>query len=232
VNVARQTAETIRADFDRIAPLARGAWDHNAHYHGRLLREIPKRCGRALEIGCGAGEFTRLLAGRAESVVAVDLSPRMIRAARERSRSRPNIEFVRADVMEYELPEEEFDCAATLTTMHHLPAEAALKKIARALRPGGVFVCLDLYSRSGPVDLFHDCVAYPSSALLRLAKTGRLKADKALSDAYDEHGKTDTYLTLRQVSRACAEAMPGARVSRLLFWRYCLVWKKEIAARA
>lgn len=226
MSVARQTTETIRADFDRIAPLARAGWDHNAHYHDFLLRQVPEHCSRALEIGCGAGEFTRLLAARAGEVVAVDLSPRMIRLARERTPSQTNIEFVCADVMGCQLADESFDCVATLTTMHHLPAEAALRKIAKALKPGGVFVCLDLYRRSGAGDLLSDALAYPSSALLRLAKTGMLRAPKELREAYEEHGRTDSYLTLPQVGRACAEAMPGARARRHLLWRYSVVWEK------
>jgi 2-polyprenyl-3-methyl-5-hydroxy-6-metoxy-1,4-benzoquinol methylase len=50
-------------------------WDHNAHYHGELLRRLPASIDRALDVGCGAGEFARLLAARARNVDAVDASP-------------------------------------------------------------------------------------------------------------------------------------------------------------
>ena len=222
----RQTTESVRADFDRIARLDRGAWDHNAHYHGYLLRQLPARCGRALEIGCGAGEFSRLLAGRAASVVALDLSPQMVARARELSPRRPNVTYVVADAVTYPLPDEHFDCVATLTTLHHLPAETVLRKIRQALRPGGVFVCLDLYGRGRPGDLLCDAAAYPASLLLRLWKTGRPRPPKEVREAYAEHGKTDAYLTLPQVARLCADILPGALVRRHLFWRYSLVWKK------
>lgn len=221
-----QTTETIRSDFDRIAALAGEGWDHNAHYHDYLLGQVPGRCADVLEIGCGAGEFSRLLARRAGRVVAVDLSPRMIRLARERSKPHTNVEFVNADVMSYQLPDGQFDCVATLTTLHHLPAEAALRKVRKALRPGGVFVCLDLYRRDGLRDLLQDCAAYPAAVLLRLLKTGRPRPPRAVREAYAEHGKTDTYLTLSEVGRVCAEVLPGARVKRHLFWRYSVVWKK------
>ena len=221
-----QTTETIRSDFDRIASLGGAGWDHNAHYHARLLARLPPRCGRALEIGCGAGEFSRLLAARAESVLALDLSPRMIRVARERSKAHPNIEFAVGDVMAREFADGEFDCVATLTTLHHLPAERALRKIAKALRPGGVFVCLDLYRRSNFGELLLDCAAYPLSLLLSLSKTGRLRPPREVREAYAAHGRTDAYLTLPQVKRICAEVMPGALVRRHLLWRYSVVWKR------
>src|ERR1700755_1173990 len=95
----RQTPETIRRDFDRVALASDERWNHNAHYHGRLLRQLPERCEQAIEIGCGTGSFARLLAERAERVLAVDLSPQMIRLARERSASHANIDFIECDVM-------------------------------------------------------------------------------------------------------------------------------------
>lgn len=224
-----QTLETIRTDFDRIAALAGERWGHNVHYHAWLLAQLPERLGRVLEIGCGAGEFSRRLAGRAASVLAVDLSPLMISVARERTRLQENVEFVNADVMACEFADGEFDCVATLTTLHHLPTEAALEKISRALKPGGVFLCLDLYRRASAADLLYDCAAYPLGLLLRISKTGRLRPPREVREAFAEHGKTDTYLTLRQAERVCAEVMPGAVVKRHLFWRYSVVWKKPAA---
>ena len=222
----RQKPESIRSDFDRIALLSEEGWNHNARYHERLLGQVPARCRRALEIGCGTGQFSRLLAGRAERVLALDLSPQMVRLARERSAAYPNVEFVNADVETYHLAENQFDCVATLTTLHHLSAESIFKKIRKTLRPGGVFVCLDLYRRSGLGDLLLDGVAYPAGIILALLKSGRPGPPREVRDAYAEHGRTDAYLTLPQVRRVCESIMPGAVVSRHLFWRYSIVWKK------
>jgi ubiquinone/menaquinone biosynthesis C-methylase UbiE len=225
----RQTPETIRRDFDRVALASDERWNYNAHYHGYLSARIPERCGQVLEIGCGTGSFARLLAGRAERVLAIDLSPQMIRLAREHSRSYANIDFVEGDVMSQQSPGEQFDCIATLTTLHHLPIEAALTKVRKALKPGGVFLCLDLYQRSTLTDLLSDCVAYPASLLLRTLKTGRPNPPRDVRAAYAEHEKTDTYLTLPQIERACADILPGALVRRHLLWRYSIIWKKETA---
>ena len=168
-----------------------------------------------------------MLAGRAEKVLAIDVSPQMIRLARERSRLHTNIDFVLGDVMAYRLPVDGFDCVATLTTLHHLPTETVLGKIRRVLKPGGVFVCLDLYQRSNLTDLLFDGIAYPASLFLRLLKTGRPRPSGEMREAYAEHGKTDTYLTLPQIERVCADVLPGALVRRHLFWRYSITWKKE-----
>ena len=191
------------------------------------MSQIPEQCREILEIGCGTGKFSRLLAGRAEKVLAIDLSPRMIRLAREHSKLYPNIDFVLGDVMTYQFPDDQFDCIATLTTLHHLPAETILRKIRKALKLGGTFVCLDLYQRSQLRDALFDGVAYPANLFLRLIKTGKPRPSREVREAYAEHGKTDTYLTLPQVEKICAEVLPGAKVARHLFWRHSIIWKKE-----
>jgi len=224
---ARQTLESIQSDFDRIALLSDEKWNNNAYYHGYLTNLIPKQCRQILEIGCGTGEFSRLLAGRAEAVLAVDLSPQMIRIARERSKLYPNIDFACGDVMTYPFPDNKFDCIATLTTIHHLPMEIVLRKIRKALKPGGLFVCLDLYQRSNLRDLLFDATAYPANLFLTLIKTGKPRPSREVREAYAEHGKTDEYLTLPQIKRICENILPGALVRRHLFWRYSVIWKKE-----
>ena len=202
-------------------------WNHNAYYHSYLTSRMPERCGQILEIGCGTGEFSRLLAARAEKVLAIDLSQQMIRLARERSQLYPNIDFVEGDVMTYQFPDNHFDCIATLTTIHHLPFEAILRKIRNALRPGGVFVCLDLYQRSNLTDLLFDGIAYPAGLFLQLIKTGKPRPPREVREAYAEHGKTDTYPTLPRIREMCAAILPGAIVKRHLLWRYSIIWKKE-----
>src|SRR5215210_6174981 len=136
---------TVRADFDRIALLSSEDWGHGSHYHEFLARHIPEPCREALEIGCGTGAFSRLLAKSSERVLALDLSPNMIRVARERSAQFPNIEFQVADVLALELPAEKFDCIATIATLHHLPLAEVLPKLKSALKTGGVLLILDLF---------------------------------------------------------------------------------------
>jgi ubiquinone/menaquinone biosynthesis C-methylase UbiE len=226
---SEQTLETIRTDFDRIALFAEENWNHNAHYHEFLISYIPAHCQKVLEIGCGTGKFSRLLASRAERIIAVDLSPQMIRLAAERSKLYQNIDFVCGDVTNCELPDNQFDCIATVSTLHHLAIETALRKISRALKPGGLFICLDLYQSSGPMDLLFGCVAYPLNILFGLIKNGRPLQPLQVRKAYAEHGKTDTYPTMAQIKQVCADILPEAKVRRHLFWRYSIIWKKGLA---
>ena len=214
----------VRADFDRIAVLSGEEWGHN--YHGFLARHIPEPCREALDIGCGTGAFSRLLAKTSGRVLALDLSPEMIRVARERSAQFPNIEFEVADVLARALPAERFDCIATIATLHHLPMSEVLPKLKGALKPGGVLLVLDLFEAEGLSDAFRSAVAVPVSLGLRLFRHGRLLPPREVRRAWDEHGRHDSYLTLTQVREVCAEMLPGALVTRHLLWRYSIVWKK------
>jgi len=216
-------AAAIQADFDWLADLPAAGWDHNSHYHGYLLSRLPARCGAALEIGCGTGAFARLLARRADRVVAVDLSPEMIRVARERSRDCPNIDFRVADVTDWAWPVGQFDCIATIAMLHHLPFAETLARMRDALKPGGVLVALDLFAAALPADFIAGIIAVPVSAAYRLLKNHRLRDPEPVRAAWAAHAPHDHYLTLVEIRRTCAEVLPGAIIHRHLLYRYSLV---------
>ncbi len=218
----------IQRDFDRIAALPSEAWDHNSHYHPFLLKHIPAAAdSEALEIGCGTGTFSRLLARRFRRVLALDLSPRMIETAREQSRQYPNIDFRVADAMTFDCPQEHFGCVTSIATLHHLPLEQILAKMKTALKTGGTLAVLDLFKNDGVVDSLTAACAVPVSAGLRFIKSGRLREPAEARAAWAEHGRSDVYLSMSQVRRACASLLPGAQVRKHLLWRYSVVWKKE-----
>jgi SAM-dependent methyltransferase len=221
-----EPAPVVQADFDRIALVSGDGWSHNQHYHRYLLGQVPATCRLALDVGCGTGAFSRLLARRSEQVLALDLSPRMIEIARARSLSCPNIDFRVADVIRWSFPERAFDCVTSIATLHHLPMEETLLRMRGALRAGGVLVILDLYKASGWRDILTSMAALPLSLALRVARTGRLREPRRVRQAWAAHGRHDTYPTLAEARRTCSRALPGARVRKHLLWRYSIVWQK------
>lgn len=80
-----------------------------------------RRYARALEIGCGAGVFTRLLARIAERVVALDVAPAAIRRAREVETGPGGVDFRVANIMEYDLSAEgPWDLLVMSETIYYL----------------------------------------------------------------------------------------------------------------
>ena len=59
-------------------------WNHSAHYHRRVLRQLPAAPERVLDVGCGAGDRVRRLAVRRSWVHGVDQNGTVIQRARAR----------------------------------------------------------------------------------------------------------------------------------------------------
>ena len=117
-------------------------WDtpagkHRAQRRGQLLSEAAGlRPGvRVLEIGCGTGLFTEMLAERGADVLAVDISPDLIDIAR-RKEMPGRIEWRVARFEDLEV-EEPFDAVVGSSILHHLDMKVALRHIYKLLRPGG-----------------------------------------------------------------------------------------------
>jgi len=119
----------------------------------RLLLEAGLRPGmRVLDVACGVGTVTCWIAeqvGERGAVVAADISPDQLAVARETCASceglRP-VEFIEASAYDTGLPAESFDLVHTRLLLCHLNhPEDAVAEFYRLLKPGGVFVCHDLY---------------------------------------------------------------------------------------
>jgi ubiquinone/menaquinone biosynthesis C-methylase UbiE len=217
---------TIQQDFDRIALVSPDGAAHNDHYHNFLLRHLPPNCHEVLEIGCGTGGFARRLAERSQHVLALDLSPEMIRLARESSAQFPNIEFQLADVRDWPLADESFDCITSIATLHHLPFPEMFLRMKAALKPGGVLLVLDLFEPEGLLDSLSNLLALPLSVSLRLIHHGRLLPRREVRDAWTAHERHDLYPTMTEVHVLCASVLPGAKIKQHLLWRYSIMWEK------
>lgn len=118
-------------DFDRQNGLAA---------HRRALAFLAGNGGRAIDLGCGcSGRFIDLLASHGLAVEGLDVSARMIELARARH---PRTTFHHADVCTWEFPRP-YDFITGWDSLWHLPLaaqEPVMRKILRALKPGGVFI--------------------------------------------------------------------------------------------
>lgn len=218
---------SLGADFDRLALLDEEGWTANNHYHNSLLKHVPANCENALELGCGTGAFARLLASRCKRVIALDLSPEMIRVARSRSSQFDNLEFQLADAMTWNFPPSQFDFICSIATLHHLQQRELLVKIKDALKPHGVLVVLDLVESNGLFDRMLDVIGLGVSGSLRLIHNGRLKPPAEVRKAWEQHGKHDSYSTISQMRTVADEILPGSSVRRCLLWRYTLVYSRS-----
>ena len=97
------------------------------------------------DLGCGTGAVSEALSGCVGRVVAVDGSRAMLSAARKRLAGRDNVELRAGELEALPVEDGELDAALLVLVLHHLnnPA-AALREAARALKPQGRLVVVDM----------------------------------------------------------------------------------------
>jgi SAM-dependent methyltransferase len=134
-----QSFDHLPARYDRIAALL------GAELRAWLLFHLPPGGARAVDLGCGTGVHTALLAERFSEVLAVDLSGPMIDFARRR-RPEPNVSYQQRDLRSVQpAADGRFDLVFSAYTLHHVVEfPSALYRMRSLLRPGGRILLVDL----------------------------------------------------------------------------------------
>jgi SAM-dependent methyltransferase len=117
-----------------------------------LARAVPSGAGSALDLGCGPGHSTRLVAGvcRPRRTVGVDGSERYVELARATTTD-PTVGFVHHDVTRLPLPEAPVDVVYARLLLAHLPDPPGLVERWRSqVRSGGVVVVDEVEAIEAP----------------------------------------------------------------------------------
>ena len=195
--------QVIQEKFSRAAD----SYDNYAKVQTEVARRLAanfspvnekEKINSILEIGCGTGNFTSLLAARfsAAKIVALDFSPEMIAKARHKLKKR-NISFICAEGERFlaEAPEKSFDLVVSNGSLQWFTdIDKALHNIARILKTGGAMSC----SIFGPESL---------------QELGRgLQAIQALP----ENIAARSFPPLQRLEKSLHNSFPGGRVEEEL----------------
>jgi ArsR family transcriptional regulator len=97
------------------------------------------------DLGCGTGQVARALAPFVAHVVAVDASAAMLRAAKKSLAAHPNVELRPGTLESLPLDDAALDAATMFLVLHHVGDPArVVAEVARALKPGGRLVIVDM----------------------------------------------------------------------------------------
>jgi ubiquinone/menaquinone biosynthesis C-methylase UbiE len=139
--------DTSRAFFSREA----GQWDRlrddlfGAAFEVHSLLGLIDPTLVVADLGCGTGRAAELLAPYVRQVVAVDASEEMLRAARIRLQSMPNVVVHAGTLESLPLADESVDAAYLTLVLHHVSDPGAvLSQAARVLKPGGRLILTDM----------------------------------------------------------------------------------------
>jgi demethylmenaquinone methyltransferase/2-methoxy-6-polyprenyl-1,4-benzoquinol methylase len=127
---------------------------------GMVARARVQPCEAALDLACGTGDISLLLAQHGARVVGLDITPEMITLARRKAlahqgpgtRDEGPVRFLLGDMLALPFPARTFDLVTTGYGIRNVPdLPASLREVWRVLRPGGRFFSLDFDRPPNPV---------------------------------------------------------------------------------
>ena len=117
--------------------------DGSQALYERLVGELIPRLKdaiRVIDVGCGPGHATELLASRLPrtEVLGVDLSEVLIKIAKRKRELRENLRFELGDALDLRHPDSAFDAAVSFMSIKAWPdRQKGVQEMARLVRPGG-----------------------------------------------------------------------------------------------
>jgi ArsR family transcriptional regulator len=147
-HLLRKRKDTSRAYFDELA----GRFGKD-YVPGRSWKALAEALIKILnykvvaDLGAGEGTLAQLLAQRAEKVIAVDLSPKMVEFGQNLAVRNGlfNLEYRIGDIEQPPIDDASLDLALLSQALHHAESpQRALDAAFRVLKPGGRLIVLDL----------------------------------------------------------------------------------------
>jgi SAM-dependent methyltransferase len=217
----------LHQSLDKIN--ARHPWNHNEHFHGWMLRNLPARRHAAVDIGCGKGELAAKLAAHFTHVIGIDRNEGMAAGARTRVLGLPQVTIQRGDFFDFSSTARDgtADLITMVAVLHHLDLDKALARIPRLLAPGGRLLVVGLARSDSLADLAFDVASSAANPVMGLIKHPRPARgqDSALDEPVMPMMDPDT--TYAEISKAAKAHLPGSSLRRRLFFRYTLRWEKS-----
>jgi ubiquinone/menaquinone biosynthesis C-methylase UbiE len=146
-----RTLDHAAAVYDLIEPLL--LVGKQAQYNLEIVARLKlKKSDRVLDLGCGTGVLTRLIADRLDAdaggvSTGIDAAAKMIAVARKKRENRTcRFETAAAEALPF--ADESYDAVVSSLFFHHVPLDlkaAALAEAYRVLRPGGTLVIADMH---------------------------------------------------------------------------------------
>jgi ubiquinone/menaquinone biosynthesis C-methylase UbiE len=119
-----------------------------------MLKKLPLARGRILDLPCGTGRVSQLLAERSFRVVGADISPNMIRTRQEKIEDR--VDLVVCDAEKLPFKDGAFDCVVSLRLMGHIPPEIRAKILEEMRRVTGDGIIVFYYNPHSLMGIFRE----------------------------------------------------------------------------
>jgi ubiquinone/menaquinone biosynthesis C-methylase UbiE len=198
----RKRKDSSRAYFDELA----GRFGKD-YVPGRSWKALAEALIKVLnykvvaDLGAGEGTLAQLLAQRAEKVIAVDLSPKMVEFGQSLAvqNGLSNLEYRIGDIETPPIDNNSLDLAVLSQALHHAEhPQRALDAAFRILKPGGRLIVLDLllHTFEEARQMYADrWLGFSESDLATMMeKSGFIQIETVVADRESEAPKFQTLL--------------------------------------
>ena len=193
--------DRIARRYDLVNTVLSAGTDGGWRRRAARLTEL-KAGGSALDVACGSGKLTALLARMAGSsghVVGLDFSRQMLEVARS---EHPAIEFLDGDALNLPFEDAGFDASTIAFGLRNLADPVrGLREMLRVVRAGGRAVVLEFVRPpNGPVGSAYRVYLRTLLPAIGGVLSGQPTAYRYLSDTVDSYRNADELRTLAEVA--------------------------------
>lgn len=137
---ARNFFNSIASEWNDLQQRILGDFDLN-----QAILDFIDTCGLAVDLGCGTGELLAGLQKKADFVIGIDSSRKMLDQAEKLfPENKTDVELRLGELEHLPLPNSEADLAVLSMVMHHLvKPETVAAEVARILKTDGIFIIAD-----------------------------------------------------------------------------------------
>ena len=182
---------------------------------------------RVLEIACGTGRFTVMLAERGADITGLDISGPMLRQGREKAgAANVDVEFMRGDAGRLPFPDDHFDTVIAMRFFHLADTPASFLSEMRRVSRGAVF--FDTFNRYSTRSIYNWALPmgsrlYSRREVLELLSKADLRLASEAHDfvlPYGLYRKIPDGLAkgLRTVDRTLGGWPGGDRLASVSYW--------------
>ncbi|GFG51097.1 SAM-dependent methyltransferase [Mycolicibacterium agri] len=192
-------------------------WNHNTAYHKWLIDIASQHRGTVLDVGCGDGLLAQRLSPVSTFVTAIEPDANAAARAAARLASLDNVAVVDADFDAYQSDGARFDLITFVASLHHMDMRSALTKARELLTPTGEIAVVGLSANKSATDWLWALACLPVNRI-----ASRLHGETRDIGVV----VTDPQECLSEIRRTVDDVLPGAQITRGLYYRYLLRWRR------
>jgi SAM-dependent methyltransferase len=208
---------------------ARHPWNHNEHFHGWILPNLPARRRAAVDVGGGTGVLAGKLAPHFARVTGIDADSGMAAAASARLAHTLRVTIRHSGFEQFTAAagDGEADLITMVAVLKHLDLDDTLAKIPGLLPPNGRLPVVGFGRVNSLPDLAVDLISAAANPVMGLIKHPRpARPAEGPAAGQPVMPGRDPATTLAEITAAATAHLPRATLRRRLFFRYTLRWDK------